>query len=460
MRLHPAGPRRAAVPGRRARVPATLAIAIALLAWSAQPVAAQDTTFKEGVRIGLRYDPGIRPNVLVLPVPGANGDSVRALLQRDLDYGDAVLVMYGNLATAAEGAAGGNAPGGTDAPNYPLLAKLGTNVLIRATLAPSALHIAVHDVAAARVAQVRDFPLSATPLSSEWRMELHAASDEIGRWISGRSGVSATRIVFVRDGQIWMIDSDGANARAVSDRGTALSPAWSPNGRSIAYSAFGERGTQIVVRDLVEGTSRWLSATPGGLNITPIFSPDGAAIVYAHGEENGTDLVSASPFESGPARRVTVGHGSDNVSPTFSPDGRRIAFTSGRSGHPEVYITDVDGTNADLLTPYAFGDQYYRSNPDWSPDGRVIAFQSQINGTFQVMTINLRDRGIRQLTSEGRNEDPSWAPDARHLVLTSTRSGTRELFVLDVESGRVRQLTFGSAARLAAWSPLLARAGR
>jgi TolB protein len=114
---------------------------------------------------------------------------------------------------------------------------------------------------------------------------------------------------------------------------------------------------------------------------------------------------------------------------------------------------DADGTNAELLTPFSFGDQYYRSNPDWSPDGRSIAFQSQIAGQFQIMTISLRDRSIKQHTSEGRNEDPSWAPDGRHIVFTSNRTGTRQLFVLDVESGRVRQLTRGGGARLAAWSP-------
>jgi TolB protein len=152
---------------------------------------------------------------------------------------------------------------------------------------------------------------------------------------------------------------------------------------------------------------------------------------------------------------VTVGRGSANASPSFSPDGRKIAFTSGRLGHPEVYITDADGTNADLLTTSGFGDQLYRSNPDWSPDGRKVAFQSQINGVFQVMTINLRDRTVNGLTSEGRNEDPSWAADGRHLVFTSTRSGAKQLWVIDTESGRLRQLTRGGTSRMAAWSPRL-----
>jgi TolB protein len=161
---------------------------------------------------------------------------------------------------------------------------------------------------------------------------------------------------------------------------------------------------------------------------------------------------------SGDARRITVGRGTDNVSPTFSPDGRRMAFTSGRIGHPEVYLADADGANPELLTPFAFGEEAYRSNPDWSPDGRQVAYQAQLSGVFQLMLIGLRDRSVRQLTSEGRNEDPSWAPDGRHVVFGSTRTGVRELFVLDVESGRARQLTHGPGARLPAWSPMLAPA--
>jgi TolB protein len=74
------------------------------------------------------------------------------------------------------------------------------------------------------------------------------------------------------------------------------------------------------------------------------------------------------------------------------------------------------------------------------------------------MTITLRDRTVKQLTSEGVNEDPSWAPDGRHLVFTSSRTGVKQLFVLDAESGRARQLTHGAGARLAAWSQALDRA--
>ena len=429
---------------------ARAAALLALAALAAAPAGAQDTTSRPGVRIGLTYGGAGKPGVAVLSATGIGGDSMTAIIRRDLDYGDRVTIVDVSAGDAVAAALDARAP------NYALLARLGVAAVVRPTLTATGVHVALYDVGGSKVAQVRDFPLTPPGLAPDWRLSVHAVADVVEEWITGTRGIAATRVLFVRDGRVHVVDSDGHNERAVSERGPALSPAWHPRGHLVAYSTFGPRGTEVVVRDVAGGAPRTLRATPGGLNITPDFSPDGAEVVYAHAEESGADLV-AVPVDGGSARRVTVGRGTDNVSPSFSPDGRRIAFTSGRPGHPEVYITDADGTNAELLTPYSFGDQSYRSNPDWSPDGRVIAFQSQLAGRFQVMTISLRDRSVKQLTNEGSNEDPAWAPDSRHLVLASTRGGVKQLWVLDAESGRARQLTRGPASRMPAWSPLLHR---
>lgn len=429
-------------------VPALLSVASFTIA---APLLAQDTTAQRGVRIGLTYQPGTRPGVVVLPVNGTNGDSVRTILQRDLDFGDRVEIIGREGTTVADVA---RQQGGSM--NYQLWRQLGALAIVQATATASGVHVAVHDVAAAGVLNTRDFTLPFPALSEAWRMALHGVSDEIERWITGTRGAAQTRVAFVRGGRVYLVDSDGHGERAISESGTALSPAWHPSGRWIAYSAFGPRGTQIVVRDVQSGGTRVASPRPG-LNITPEFSPDGSLLIWAFGEESGTDLVATAYPAGGDPRRITVGRGSDNVSPSFSPDGRRLAFTSSRSGHPEVYTADVDGANVELLTTYLAGDQSYRSNPAWSPDGRVVAFQSQVAGRFQIMTISLRDRSMKQLTSEGVNEDPAWAPDGRHLVFTSSRTGTKQLFVLDAETGRARQLTRAGGVRLAAWSRVLDR---
>jgi TolB protein len=420
-----------------------MAVATATIALAALPAYAQQDTTR-GVRIGLTYQPGTKPGVVVLPIAGPGGDSVQTILQRDFDYGDRIQVIEGSALASAQQ--------GSGSVNYGAWRTMGAAALVEVTLLPSAARVSVHDVSGRKVAQTREFPISGNEGSAEWRMSVHGIADEVERWITGVRGIAQTRILYVRAGRVYVIDSDGWGERALTDSGTVFGPSWHPSGRYVAYSKLVPRGWNIEILDQVTGSRRTLGTTPGGLNTTPAFSPDGLALAYAHGDENGTDLYVVSPFTGTNARRITVGRGSDNTSPTFSPTGGRIAFTSGRSGHPEVYTADVDGSNVELLTPYNFGDQNYRSDPAWSPDGRLIAFQSQIAGRFQIMTITLRDRSVKQLTSEGANESPAWAPDGRHLVFTSTRTGVQQLFVLDTESGRARQLTRRAGSRLAAWS--------
>ena len=305
---------------------------------------------------------------------------------------------------------------------------------------------------ASRIA--RDDSLVRAAAEDAQRMGLHRISDEVERWITGRAGIAATRIAYVHNGLIRVVDSDGFNDKPLTRRGLSLSPAWHPSGRKLVYSKFLEAGagTQLEEIDFVNGKTRTISG--GGLNITPAYSHDGRYVVYASGNESGTDLMMVAVDSPGVVQRLTFGRGSDNGSPTFSPDGRQIAFFSSRSRFPQIYTMDVDGTNVQLLTPFTPGVRSYRAAPDWSPDGRAVAFEQQM-GDFQVWMINVRDKEPRQLTSEGENEGPSWAPDGRHLALSSTRGGSKQIWVLDTESGRFRQLTRNSGARLAAWSPMI-----
>jgi TolB protein len=283
-------------------------------------------------------------------------------------------------------------------------------------------------------------------------MSIHRISDEVERWITGQRGIATSRIAYVHNGLIRIVDSDGANDRAVTRRGLALSPQWHPSGRRIVFSRFVDGGTQVEELDMATGRTHVLSSA--GLNITPVYSHDGSYVVYSNGSEEGTDLFMVRTDSGAVPQRLTFGRGSDNTSPTFSPDGRQIAFISARSGFPQIYSMDADGTNVQLLVPFTPGVRSYRTAPDWSPDGRSVAYEQQ-NGDFQVWVINVRDREPKRLTSDGENEGPTWAPDGRHLAISSTRGGSKQIWVLDTESGRFRQVTFNAGARLSAWSPML-----
>jgi TolB protein len=409
---------------------------------------AQDTTTTPGVRLGLNYAAGTKPGVIVLPVQDEYGDdSLRTIVQRDLDYSDRMNV----IALDAETLQGLVPPLGGKI-NFPLVAKFGAALLVRMTSTSQGLHVAAYDVARGQLLQSDHFLFDRR--DRDWRFALHGVSDQIEQWVFGKRGIAQTRIAYVNNGLLRIIDSDGALTRSITTGKGALSPAWSPSGESVVYTVLGNAGTQVEELDVRRGYTRRISQIRAGLNITPVYQPAGNAILYAQGTGNGTDLVLANLDSSG-ARKLTVGKGTDNTSPSYSPDGHQIAFISGKSGNPQVYIMDADGSNVQLLTPYRAGVRSYRASPDWSPDGRAVAYEQQ-QGNFQVWMIDLRDRIPKQLTSEGENEDPSWAPDGRHLVFTSTRGGDKQLWILDTESGRARQLTHNKGARLAAWSPILA----
>ena len=115
---------------------------------------AQDSSLT--VRIGLTYAPGTKPGVLVLPVNGERGDSVRAMLQRDLDFGDRVNVIAGD-AVAMDSMSDGS----RGQYNYPLYSRLGAVAMVQATMTATGLHVAVHDVRTQKVERVKDFPLAA-----------------------------------------------------------------------------------------------------------------------------------------------------------------------------------------------------------------------------------------------------------------------------------------------------------
>lgn len=426
------------------------ALVLVIGAHSALPnaAAAQDTTWTEGVRITGMYSSGAKPGVLIMPIGGPHGDSLRAMFSRDFENGDRLNIV----ALAAEAVPVANTNGSL---NYPLYARLGTNIVVQASPTSFGVHVLIHDVSRTRIARARSFPLPSPALTPDWRLAVHTIADDIEQQVTGVRGISATRVLYVSQGGVWQIDSDGANAVALTGAVGAMSPVWNPKGTHIAYTVLPNSGAQIVIRE-IGGATRTLGATPGGPNWGPAFSPDGNVMVYAHARENGSEIWAVNAFGSDAARRISVGRGSDNLSPTFSPDGRRIAFTSSRAGPVQVYMSDADGTNAEPLMSFSPGDQSYRSDPDWAPDGKVIAFQSQVAGNFQIMTVNVRDGSVKGHTSSGVNENPSFAPDSRHLVFTSNRSGARHLWVVDTESGRFRQLTKGpGVARHGAWSPVL-----
>jgi len=317
--------------------------------------------------------------------------------------------------------------------------------------------VRLHDLSAGKVRVQETFQLPAMT-DPTFRYQVHNIADQVARWATGTEGVATTRLLFVSGGRVYRIDSDGEVITPLTPAGqTSLSPVWSPDGQRFAYTVLAGGRGGVMVQTLASGAALQVPGTNTGLNITPAFSPDGRLLAYAHSDETGTDIFLANIADRCCAQRLTVGRYADNLSPTFSPDGRRIAFVSTRAGPPQVYVMAADGTDQELLAPFDFGATGSSNAPEWSPDGANVVFHREVTGSPQLFLVDVAGRRVRQLTSSGRNEDPTWAPDGRHITFVSDRSGARQLWVIDVETGRVRQLRSPGAARLPAWSRRLSR---
>jgi TolB protein len=328
------------------------------------------------------------------------------------------------------------------------------------------LVLQLHDVVYGQVKEQGRFRVP-NPAHPDFRMTVHRASDEIVRWATGDPGMAASRIVFtMTDGNgnkdVYIIDADGENLERLTNHASLIeSPAWSPDGAKIAFTSWKSGYPRIYELDVQSRQERMLEPVRGaGDYVTPTYSPDGTTLAFS---VLGSDARSGI-FTYDIARNCCLAYLSGgpwyDLSPTFSPDGRWIAFNTLRFGDavPQVMMMPAEGGSAETLSPYEYGGGGYFTSPDWSPRADLVAFHGAIErGRYHILVADLADGGrvLRQLTSEGNNEDPSWAPDGRHLVFVGERYWGYGLFVVDVASGRLRPIVSGRRVGLPDWSPAL-----
>ena len=150
-------------------------------------------------------------------------------------------------------------------------------------------------------------------------------------------------------------------------------------------------------------------------------------------------------------RRNLTNHSAIDTSPALSPTGQQIAFISDRSGTPQLWTVDSDGSNLQRLV----SEGGHCDSPDWSPDGRFILYSWQAPGHWKhdVYVIEVATEKIFQLTlGMGSHENPTWSPDGRHIVFQSTRTGSKQIFTMNADGKNLKQLTAYGKNESPAWS--------
>jgi len=414
---------------------------------------AQRAGAQDQVIVGVRGSGVAQPGLAVLAGPGL--DSVRTIVQRDLMNSDRFTITP--LTDSA---------GTLRAPLDPATLKnLGLAWAVELQPAINGVEVKLYDVATGVIRHQETRPADLSG-SGDTRLTIHRISDLLVTWAGG-IGIAATRIAFKMkngsDDAIWRIDSDGANlVRVTQPGGYFMTPAWSPDGATIAYSQFRDGHWTLYLQRLASGTRTAVTSSAPGDSYGGNFSPDGRSLVFSHGPATGgVAIETVDIVRNCCAHTLTLDRrNADNVSASYSPDGRHIAYISNRTGTPQIWVMDEDGASPEQLVGSDFGANgraLDTNSPAWSPDGTRIVFAREVDhGVRQVFTASVAGGQVVRRTADGQNEDPSWSPDSRHIVFKSKRTGKEQLWILDIETGALRQVAnTPGGAQYPAWSHLL-----
>jgi TolB protein len=227
------------------------------------------------------------------------------------------------------------------------------------------------------------------------------------------------------DADVWVAAADGSDAHAiVGGPGWQWIPHWSPDGTRIAFTQEASGGP-------------WMATGPTGPDVAP--GPQGAAFGDPAATRTHATIWMVSADGTGSPVQVTNGSADDRAA-AFSPDGTRLVLDSTRDGDTNLYVVNLDGTNAVRITDDP-GEDWGAS---WSPDGTRIVFNSDATGKSQIYVVPATGGTPTQLSHEpGWAREPTWSPDGTRIAYEAIAedNSTSSIVSIAADGGDRRDLS-------------------
>jgi TolB protein len=262
------------------------------------------------------------------------------------------------------------------------------------------------------------------------RRQAHAFADDFVQ--SNRidaKPIGASKIAFKAqgpggNGEILVSDFDGYGAQPVTSDGAIVAkPAWVPGRMVLLYTSYARSNPDIFSHNLSTGQRRVIAGY-SGLNTSASVSPDGTHVAMIL-SKSGSPNVWVANIDGTGLKRVTTGI--EDSSPCWSPDGLWICFATKQAERRRLAKVPASGGAVQVLNTAGAGSP---TEPDWSPDGKWIAFTSQTRDDFNICVIPADGSMGPAALVAGQN--PSWSQNSRTLVFNRGGNGRQTLSVLDV----------------------------